>query len=112
MQSKELDEWGTVRVLIALLEQADVDLQSVFKQERDSAINFFESRAFDAIALVFRLNEKRIRRVARETYEFYEQNSGTKNSKKRKRQPASQKYQLGEVWGKLRLDLQEGGQEC
>ena len=112
MQSKELDEWGTVRVLIALLEQADVDLQSGSKQERDSAIGFFESRAFDAIALVFRPNEKRIRRVARETYEFYEQNSGTKNGKKRKRQPASQKYQLGEVWGKLRLDLQEGGQEC
>lgn len=108
----ELDEWGTIRVLIALLEQADVDLQSVFKQDRDSAINFFESKAFDAIALFFRLNEKRIRRVARETYEFYEQNSGTKNGKKWKRQPAASKYQLGEVWGKLRLNFQEGGQEC
>lgn len=112
MQSEELDEWGAIRVLIALLEQADVDLQSESKKERDSAIVFFESRAFSAISLVFKLNEKRIRRAARGTYEFYEQNSGTKNGKKRKRQPASQKYQLGEVWGKLRLNLQEGGQEC
>ena len=112
MQSEEeLDEWGARRVLIALLEQADVDLQSNSKRQRDTAIEFFESRAFDAIALVFRLNEKRIRRTARGIYEFYEQNTGTKNGKKRKRQPAAPKYQLGEVWGKLRQNLQEGGQE-
>lgn len=112
MQS-ELNEWGTIRVLIALVEQAEVDLQSGTKEDRQTAIGFFESRAFAAIALVLRLNEKRVRRAARATYESYEQkNHRTKYGKKRKRQPAASKYQLGEVWGKLRLNLQEGGQEC
>jgi hypothetical protein len=97
-----LDTIGARRVLCAIIEQARADLE--LKTERDAAMRFFNSYAFEVMAFALGLNEKRIRRVCQE---IYEQNDRTKKSKDWHRATGPRKHRLEKVSGELRTDIQE-----
>jgi hypothetical protein len=102
----ELDTMGARRILCAILEQSYVDIGAWKKEDRDHAKLFIESKAFNACCKALGLNEKRIRRVSLEIYKKTENEENDRNPN-RKKQPAAKKYQLEEVSGELRADIQE-----
>jgi hypothetical protein len=99
-----LDTIGAKRVLCAIIEQARADLE--LKTERDAAMRFFNSHAFEVVAFALGLNERRIRRVCQEIYE--QNNPRVKKSKKKWcRATGPRKHKLGKVSGELRPDISQ-----
>jgi hypothetical protein len=98
-------ERATVRVLIAIIDQANSDLKSFDDVERNSAIEFLQSKLFSFICNAMGLNTRRvIRRALLEAEEHWEyvkqfstqehENTGNNTSEKRKRKQSAKKYRL------------------
>lgn len=104
-ESEFVGEKASIRILCAMIDQANSDLKSFRDEERESAIVFFQSSLFTFICNAMGLNTRRIIRSALleagEHWEYIKQtgiqdheNTGNNKNKKRKRKQASKKYRL------------------
>lgn len=79
--SSEIDSTGARRILAAIVENAYDECGAADEQTRKEAFQFFHSQAFKSMALVFRLNERRVRVLAGKKFSKAEEKQNEKNAR-------------------------------